>query len=272
MTSVRRLIPLTVGYERLPKSFSLHGDTSGEMLVEPVPAVLLDTEEGWTLLDTGFNAVLIRDTHLYRRTHGRNHDITPVLIGGGEPLVEAMAVHGVGVQDITRIFLSHLHNDHAGGLRLFDAKVPVWVQRTELEYGLREHPFPEQHGMYRVDFDDPAIPWNLIDGDTELAPGIRTVLTPGHTPGHQSFVIDAPDGSGVILPFDAGDLTENYERQIAPGGFVRCTAEDALAPILVLNRLSAQTGYPIIPGHDPIAWPAFIARTLGTALPTPVSF
>ncbi|MCW3047247.1 MAG: fold metallo-hydrolase [Solirubrobacterales bacterium] len=269
MTSVRRLIPLIVGYERLPKSFSLHGDTSGEMLVEPVPAVLLDTDEGWTLLDTGINTVLIRDAHLYRRTHGRNHDITPILAGGGESLVEEMAVHGVGVEDVTRIYLSHLHNDHAGGLRLFDCKVPVWVQRIEYEYGMGGHPFPEEHGMYRIDFDDPKIPWQLMDGDTELAPGIRAVFTPGHTPGHQSFVIDLPDGGGVILPFDAGDLTENYEREIPPGGFVRCSAEQALEPILALNALAAETGYPIVPGHDPVAWPAFIRSTLGTAVPGP---
>lgn len=40
-TCVRRVIPLTLGWERLPKSFSIYGDTSGETLVEPVTAVLL---------------------------------------------------------------------------------------------------------------------------------------------------------------------------------------------------------------------------------------
>lgn len=269
MTSVRRLIPLIVGYERLPKSFSLHGDTSGELLVEPVPAVLLETDDGWTLLDTGINTVLVRDPHLYRRTHARNHGITPILVGGGEPLVEAIAEQGVDVRDITRIYLSHLHNDHAGGLRLFDCAVPVWVQRGEYQYGMGGHPFPEQHGMFRIDYDDPAVRWNLIDGDAELAPGIRAVFTPGHTPGHQSFVIDLPGGAGVILPFDAGDLTENFDDEIAPGGFVHCTAHDALQPVLRLKELSVETGYPIVPGHDPIAWPAFVARTLGTAVPAP---
>jgi glyoxylase-like metal-dependent hydrolase (beta-lactamase superfamily II) len=262
-TSVRRLIPLTVGYERLPKSFSLHADTSGEMLVEPVPAVLLDTDDGWTLIDVGLNTVLLHDPWLFRRTHGRNHDITPITVGGGEPLVNALAQHGVALEDITRIYLSHLHNDHAGGLRLFDCEVPVWVQRAELEYGLGDHPFPERHGMYRIDFDDPQIPWRLLDGDSELAPGIHALLTPGHTPGHQSFVIELPGGGGVVLPFDAGDLQENFELEIGPGGFVHCSAEEARQPILRLNQIAAETGYPIVPGHDPVAWPAFTARMLG---------
>jgi N-acyl homoserine lactone hydrolase len=260
-TSVRRVIPLVVGWERLPKSYSVHGDTSGQTLVEPVPAVLLDTDDGWTLLDTGINVALIHDRPLYERLHGRNHEIVPILpAGDGEPLERALAAHGVALGDVRRVFLSHLHNDHAGGLRLFDRDVPVWVQRRELEYGLGDHPFPERHGMFRIDFDDPDIDWRLLDGDGELAPGITAVLTPGHTPGHQSFVVDLPDGSGYVFAFDAGDLTENFERELAVGGFVHCEAEDTLPAILRLKRIAAERGYRLVPGHDPEVWPALLAE------------
>jgi glyoxylase-like metal-dependent hydrolase (beta-lactamase superfamily II) len=261
MTSVQRVIPLVVGWERLPKSYSVHGDRSGVELLEPVPAVLLDTDDGWTLLDTGINTALVRDRPLYERLHGRNHRIVPILPSvDGEPLEHALAAHGVALGDITRIFLSHLHNDHAGGLRLFDRSVPVWVQRRELEYGLSDHPFPERHGMFRIDFDDPEIEWHLLDGDSALAPGIAAVLTPGHTPGHQSFVIDLPDGSGYVFAFDAADLTENIERELAVGGFVHCEADDTVPPIRRLKEIAAATGYRLIPGHDPDVWPALIAE------------
>lgn len=270
MTSVRRLIPLVVGWERLPKAYSVHEDTSGLQLVEPVPAVLLDTEDGWTLLDTGINTALIRDRPLFERLHGRNHEIVPILPpGDGEPLQEALAAHGVALSDIARIHLSHLHNDHAGGLRLFDRSVPVTVQRRELAYGLSDHPFPERHGMFRIDYDDPDIYWQLVDGDVQLAPGIRTVFTPGHTPGHQSFVVDLPDGDGYVLAFDAADLRENLDGELPPGGFVRCRAEDALASMLRLKELAAETGYPIIPGHDPDVWPALIEELAPAAHPGP---
>lgn len=261
---IHSAIPLTLGWERLPKSYSVHGDGSGETLVEPVTAVLLDTDDGWVLLDTGFNTALIHDEPLYRRFHGRNHDIEAILPEtDGEPLVEELARHGVALDDITRIVLSHLHNDHAGGLRLFEPGVPVHVQRVELEYGLNGHPFPERHGMFRVDFDDPQINWQLMDGDEEIVPGLHATFTPGHTPGHQSFIVELADGGGYAFAFDAADLTENVVDEIAPGGFVHCEAAVPLASLLRFKAIAAQRSLPVIPGHDPEAWPALTVALLG---------
>lgn len=270
-TSVRRVLPLIVGWERLPRSYSIHGDRSGAEIVEPVPTLALDTDDGWTLIDTGVSTALIRDRPLYERLHGRNHAIVPILpAGGGEPLQRALAAHGIALGDVTRIYLSHLHNDHAGGLRLFDRSVPVWVQRRELDYGMTDHPFPERHGMFRIDYDDPDIDWRLLDGDAQLAPGIHALLTPGHTPGHQSFVVDLPDGEGFVFAFDAADLSENVDRELAVGGFVRCRAQDTIAPIRRLKRVAAARGYRLIPGHDPDVWPALIEElTPGVPPPRP---
>src|SRR5215213_1990364 len=101
MSAVRRIIPLTLGWERLPKSYSVHGDTSGEVLVEPVPAIVLDTDDGPTLIDTGLSTVLLRDPWLHRRFHGGNAEITPILpFGDGEPLENALAEHGIALTDI----------------------------------------------------------------------------------------------------------------------------------------------------------------------------
>ena len=38
----------------------------------------------------------------------------------------------------------------------------------------------------------------LVAGDHEPFDGVRIVATPGHTPGHQSLVVDQPDGPTVI--------------------------------------------------------------------------
>lgn len=58
---VRRIVLLTLGWEDLPKSVSVHGAPEDIRMREPVPGVLLQTDGGWVLLDTGFNTALIRD-------------------------------------------------------------------------------------------------------------------------------------------------------------------------------------------------------------------
>jgi len=258
---VRRIILLTLGWEELPKSVSVYGDTSGERLREPVPGILLEVDGGFVLLDTGLNPALITDAPLCRRFHGENHGIHAVLPGPGEPLEEALAAVGVDLADIGAVAVSHLHNDHAGGLRHFAGvapSVPVHIQHAELEYGLSEHPGPERHGMFRIDYDDPRIEWRVHDGDVEIAPGVTAVRSPGHTPGHQSFVVDvdaSAGGGGFVFAFDAADLTENIEEEVAVGGFIDCAPEDTIESIRRLKAIAAERGYPVVPGHDPDVWP-----------------
>jgi glyoxylase-like metal-dependent hydrolase (beta-lactamase superfamily II) len=160
------------------------------------------------------------------------------------------------------VALSHLHNDHAGGVRLFAGLAPVHLQRRELQFALVDNVAPSHHGMFRIDFDDPAIGWDLADGDVEIAPGLTAVATPGHTPGHQSFVVDfdpAVGGGGVVLAFDAADLRRNIDEEISIGGRVDASPEEAVEQIRRLKSVAAARGYDLIPGHDPLAWPEFTA-------------
>ena len=253
------MILLTLGWARLPKTVSIWGDTSGDEMLEPIPGILLECDGGWLLLDTGYNPALIRDAALQRRFHPPAKRIEAILPGPGEPLEDALEKVGVAMDSIVAVAVSHLHNDHAGGLRHFAGSVPIHVQRAELLYGLSDHPGPEQHGMFRVDYDDPSLDWKLAGGDVQIGPGVTAVLTPGHTPGHQSFVVELDDsvgGGGFIFAFDAADLTENIELELAVGGFINCEPEDTVGPIRRLKAIAAETGFRLVPGHDPIVWPA----------------
>jgi N-acyl homoserine lactone hydrolase len=195
---VRRVVLLTLGWEDLPKSVSVDGAPAHERLCEPVPGVLLECDGGWLLLDTGFNPALITDPALRRRFHG-DPAFRPILPGPGEPLEDALAEAGIDIGDIAEVALSHLHNDHAGGLRHFAGRVPVHAQRAELAFGLGPPPEPEHHGIFRIDFDDPSIDWRLADGDAAVAPGVSAVLTAGHTPGHQaSWSTSTPRWAAVV--------------------------------------------------------------------------
>jgi glyoxylase-like metal-dependent hydrolase (beta-lactamase superfamily II) len=229
-----------------------------------VPGILLLCDGGWLLLDTGFNTALIRDAALRRRFYG-GETYSVVLPGPGEPLDEELARAGIDIADVKAVGLSHLHVDHAGGLRHFTG-VPVHCQRAELEYGLGGHPEPERNAIFRIDFDDPRHDWHLADGDVEIAPGVTAISTPGHTPGHQSFMVELDEsvgGGGFVFAFDAADVTENIEREVSIGGRIDATPEQAVEQIRRLKAIAAEKGFRLVPGHDHEVWPALTRELAG---------
>ncbi len=262
---VTRVVPLTFGWEDLPKTISIHGGDPSVRLREPVPGVLCQLDGGWLLLDTGFNDPLVRDPALHQRFHGRNHDIHAELLPGpGDSLETAFDKVGISPDDVTVVALSHFHNDHAGGLRHFAERVPVHCQRRELEYGMSPGTSPEEHGFIRIDYDDPIIDWHLADGEATLAPGVDAIPTYGHTPGHQSFMVKLEDDlaehlgvPGFVFAFDAADLQENIDHELPVGGFVDVHPDETIEPIRRLKAIAKERGYRLVPGHDPVVWPAF---------------
>jgi glyoxylase-like metal-dependent hydrolase (beta-lactamase superfamily II) len=235
-------------------------------LREPVPGLLLEVEDGFVLVDTGFNGALVRDRAFYHRFWGRRPTKLE-LSGPGDPLEDAFALVGVDPRDVVAVTLSHLHNDHVGGLRHFAGRVPVHVQRKELEAAQADPAAAERNAIFRVDFDDPLIDWRLADGDVEIAPGVTALLTAGHTPGHQSFLVEVDSGAGgggYVFAFDAADLQENLDREepvsAAYGGDPRTT----LPALRRLKAVAAERRFRLIPGHDPDVWPRF-TRELGVA-------
>ena len=255
---VKRIILLTLGWEELPKSISVFGAPPEQRMREPVPGVLLETDGGWLLLDTGFNTALVRDPWLYKR-YFPAVDYRPVLPGPGEPIEEGLAAVGVDIDDIHGVALSHLHHDHAGGLKLFAGRVPVHMQQREYDFGMAPGYDMERYALNKVDYDDPRIEWRLTDGQGQIAPGVTVIPTYGHTPGHQSFLVDLDSsvgGGGFVFAFDAADLTENIEQELPIGGVVGIDPRETVEPIRRLKKLAHDKGYPLIPGHDPHVWPA----------------
>lgn len=98
---------------------------------------------------------------------------------------------GIDPATVTHVVNSHLHFDHCGQNRSF-VGVPIVVQRAEHQasradgYTVREW----------VDF--PGATYQLVEGDVELAAGVRVLATPGHTPGHQSLAVQTRDGLTVL--------------------------------------------------------------------------
>ena len=103
---------------------------------------------------------------------------------------DAMAEHDLSPADVKIVINSHLHFDHCGQNAVFK-HAPFYIQRSELDRARRE----EEAGW----FDFAGARFELLDGDAEIADGVRVVATPGHTSGHQSVFVDTADGTAVMI-------------------------------------------------------------------------
>ena len=162
------------------------------------------------------------------------------------PIEAALAAHGIALADVTGTANCHLHFDHAGQNGRLARHVPIFVQRTEWamvhepDYTLAEW------------IDVPGLKYELIDGELEVAPGLRLIPTPGHTPGHQSLCIDTPEGT-VVLAGQAVQSRREWEGLTETIGSGAPGARDPRYPESV-RRLRALDPVRVHFAHDPDIW------------------
>lgn len=247
----RRLYCFTYAYEPVTEAISIEGGADDRFLLEPVTGAAVLYDEGWVLIDTGFNTETIRDLDR-RREH---YTVAPVpCIPPGEPLLDEVARAGLRWEDLAFACISHLHCDHSGGLRHLVDGPEIVMQRREHEFAMDEAGLED--AFFRSDYELTGLNWELIDGDAELAPGLRAVDTAGHTPGHQSFAIDLGGQGTVVLACDAADLQVNITQCITCGTTTHpALADDARRATERLHRLNLQPDVEVWPGHDPDFWP-----------------
>jgi glyoxylase-like metal-dependent hydrolase (beta-lactamase superfamily II) len=126
-------------------------------------------------------------------------------------ILESLKRLGLGPEDIHLVINTHLHFDHAGGNTMQEngAVVPTFpnakyfVQHGEFEDAARAN--ERTKASYRRDNFTPIDhinQWEFLHGDTELVPGVTTVVTAGHTRCHQSVKIESEGQVAFFL----GDL------------------------------------------------------------------
>ncbi|MEM3851899.1 MAG: N-acyl homoserine lactonase family protein [Methanomassiliicoccales archaeon] len=127
-------------------------------------------------------------------------------------LVDELAAHELKPGDIDIVINTHLHMDHCGNNRLFN-KARKYIQKRELEYAPSPHRF--MRGGYVKEFFE-NMEFETVEGEAVITPGVRVMETPGHTPGHQSVIIEA-GGRRITYTGDAAPLLENLERRDVTG-------------------------------------------------------
>ena len=114
-------------------------------------------------------------------------------------VIAHLADLGLHPDDIDLLICTHFDSDHAGYHDAF-AKAEFVVQRAHYELARSGH---ARYAAVRAHWDHPALRYRLIDGDTELLPGLTLIETSGHTPGHQSVLVHLPRTGSVLLAIDA---------------------------------------------------------------------
>jgi glyoxylase-like metal-dependent hydrolase (beta-lactamase superfamily II) len=161
--------------------------------------LLIETPEGNVLIDTGIGDKL-KDR--FKEIYKMDRDIT---------FVESLNRMGFKPENIDFVINTHLHFDHCGGNTIKkdgkliptfpNAKYIVQKQewseatdsneRTKASY-LKENFMPVKESGQLM----------LVDGNYEVLPGIKVIMTNGHTKGHQSVIIESEGEKAIYL----GDL------------------------------------------------------------------
>jgi glyoxylase-like metal-dependent hydrolase (beta-lactamase superfamily II) len=186
-----KIIPLSEGAFTIDKTkLFVPFDTStddlqaraiGSLLVEVQPFLVITTED-----------VLVLDTGLGFET------------GGTLQIHRNLADAGINPSDVTKVLISHLHKDHAGGIGRQDQsgartlafpKAKYYVQKRELDYAF-EKGFPSYHPEELECLRNSA-QVVLLEGNGVLDGYIRYELTGAHCPFHQVFWI--VDGGETVF-------------------------------------------------------------------------
>jgi glyoxylase-like metal-dependent hydrolase (beta-lactamase superfamily II) len=229
----------------------------------PINVYVIEHREGLVLFDTGQDRASVTDPAYFPGGfNGLVYDrLATFDIGPDETLTTGLRGLGHDIGDVGTAVLSHLHQDHIGGLaELPQAEILV----GDLEWREMEKAMPEARGFLRSHIDLPGVRWNRVRpealGDPALEPftgghdlfgdGSLVLLpTPGHTPGSMSLLVRRPGRAPLLM---VGDLT--YDDALLAGGHVPGAGDKRRmrGTSAMVNALRERhPGLTVLPAHDP---------------------
>jgi N-acyl homoserine lactone hydrolase len=213
------------------------GEDMARQVRFPVPAYLVEVGDERILVDTGLHPGAAADAA--RHYEGSES------IGAFKFEQERSVAEQVDLNSLTKVVLTHLHFDHAGGSALLPSSVPVFVQRREWEAGADPEAIARNFFLPR-DYKGLADQVVLVDGDHDLLGdgSVELLSTPGHTPGHQSVRV----GEGLIIGGDVTHFAAGLDDHRLP-----IFGDDLDTQLASAERLHAlrEAGAVVRPGHDP---------------------
>ncbi len=225
--TVRSVKLLSDGYFNIDMGLLVYGKTKyyGQVYKAALKPLFVICDDEYLLVDTGIGTLPERVRKFY--TMDKSKD-----------LVISLKENDLSVDDISMVISTHLHLDHIGNNALFK-NAKFYAQRKEIEYAKKPHRFQKQ--AYLKEYAE-AVPYKPISGKKEVVEGVWAIPTPGHTPGHQSVLIEGK--ARYVYCGDVCPLKENYEMRNIVG--VLHNPVEALESV---DKLREMGGRPIF-SHD----------------------
>lgn len=230
----------------------------------PINVYVIERADGLVLFDLGQDRASVTDPDNYfpgQPTRFFYDRLARFQIGPHETLTAQLAARGYAPSDVRFAVMSHLHEDHIGGIReLPNAEFVV----SNTEWETMDQALPEPRGFLRRHIDLPGLRYRKVDfeplADAGLAPfreghdlmgdGSLVLLpTPGHTPGSMSLFVRRRAAAPLLM---VGDVT--YEAELLEAGRIPGVGgKSALRSTSAMIRELGQSnpGLAILPAHDP---------------------
>jgi len=231
----------------------------------PINVYVIEHRDGLVLFDTGQDRATVTDPRYFPGgPAGVLYDrLARFHIGPDETLSAGLRGLGLDIADVRTAVLSHLHQDHIGGLPELTHATIVTAQK---EWRTLQRSLPNVRGFLRSHIDLPGLRWRQVEPepitDPELGPftaghdlfgdGSLVLLpTPGHTPGSMSMLVRRAGRPPLLM---VGDVTYDVDLLSAgevPGVGGRGQNRQTVARVNALRL--RHPGLVVLAAHDPAA-------------------
>jgi N-acyl homoserine lactone hydrolase len=166
-------------------------------------------------------------------------------------VLDHLAKLNVKAEGIDTVICTHFDPDHIG----YNDHFPQAEFVVQREHFAIARSGQQRFAEARHHWDIPNAHWRLVDGDTELFPGLTLLDTPGHAPGHQSVLVRLPQSGPVLLTIDAVPLHAHFTSDRKPWPKDDNEAQARASTNKLLTLAKQENIKLVVFHHDGTQWP-----------------